>query len=317
MTMKDSLDIQLVPATQEHRSRIFEISAQVWEGDDYIHNIWEEWLKEGGFFIILYQGQVAGCAKYTEQLPAEFLMEGLRVDPTYKGKGLASATIDRMLEMVMEKDPKVLRFATSNDNVVSHHLGKKHGFGFVTSFYFRYLLKEDGWSFPREAVDVEAEAVGRKGEGAVEETAVVELGQSDLLEVLDCLEKDPNWPGAKGFLPRGWVVYQAEPAFLREQLGRGLCLAVKQNGVLQGLLLGDRDQQRPGTRDISWLSGNLEIMGQLFLEFMKRAELSGADMVDAKLVSREQLEFLERKGFNRHPGVESLEIYEKRIHRKP
>ncbi|MEW6216856.1 MAG: GNAT family N-acetyltransferase, partial [Candidatus Bipolaricaulota bacterium] len=49
------------------------------------------WLTEGGLVVAELNGDLAGFGKLTLLSPGEVWLEGLRVDPTHRGKGVAKA----------------------------------------------------------------------------------------------------------------------------------------------------------------------------------------------------------------------------------
>ncbi len=67
------------------------LSAQIWEGQDYVPGSFDDWVADRrGRFMVAYGGdQLAGFNKLTELAPGQWWLEGLRVDPAQRGRGLA------------------------------------------------------------------------------------------------------------------------------------------------------------------------------------------------------------------------------------
>ena len=58
-------EIIVARTTEDHKPGLFAVSEKIWEGEDYIPTVWDEWINEDGFYTILIRDQVVGCMKYT------------------------------------------------------------------------------------------------------------------------------------------------------------------------------------------------------------------------------------------------------------
>jgi GNAT superfamily N-acetyltransferase len=81
----------LRPAEPHDKAAIAALSAQIWEGEDYLARLFDNWVaQQRGRFILAFDGEeLAGCNKLTELGPGEWWMEGLRVAPAWRGQGIA------------------------------------------------------------------------------------------------------------------------------------------------------------------------------------------------------------------------------------
>ncbi len=130
------MPITLRPARPEDRDAILAIAAQIWGGEDYIPHVLGGWLSEGGFVVAELDGHVAGFAKMTLLSPGEVWLEGLRVDPSHRGKGVAKAIARHQLESALALRPRSIRFATAEVNVESLHIAGRQGFREVARFSY-------------------------------------------------------------------------------------------------------------------------------------------------------------------------------------
>lgn len=73
-------------------------------------------------------GEVAGLGKLTLLSPGEVWLEGLRVDPAQRGKGVAKALARHQLGAALALKPRSIRFATAEVNVESLHIATRQGF---------------------------------------------------------------------------------------------------------------------------------------------------------------------------------------------
>jgi GNAT superfamily N-acetyltransferase len=124
------------PARPDDREEAFAISAQIWDGEDYVPDVWERWLadRRGEFVVATLRGRVAGFSKLTEHGPREWWLEGLRVDPKYRGRGIARALHEYLIARAGSEGPAMLRYATGGDNLASRHLGESSGFRLVGAY---------------------------------------------------------------------------------------------------------------------------------------------------------------------------------------
>src|SRR5688572_105289 len=84
------------PVTLADRAAMLDVCATVWEGEDYLPHYFDRWVAaEGGqFTAVEVEGQVVALAKLTRIAHGEYWLEGIRVHPDYRGRGLAAALHD-------------------------------------------------------------------------------------------------------------------------------------------------------------------------------------------------------------------------------
>lgn len=300
--------------TEEHRAGLFSISRKIWEGEDYIPTVWDEWISEDGFYTILLGDRIAGCMKYTRLPRNEIMLEGLRMDPDLGGLGYASIAVEFFMGLVDQQEPSTLRFATSDENVYSHHFGEKYGFHQVASFYHRYLKgpeireKLDDIRRVMDAV-TKLNGSGRSegGEGRIRQTR-----GDDFQDVLAYLKGSEEWEPAKNLLSYGWVFYPFTEEALKGLLDSKYSFIGKQHGRITGVILADHSRQYPTDIDMSWVTGEeesvLDILTRLFLEI----DAGTVREIAGKLSTKRMAGCMERFGFHRHPRVDGTHVFEKR-----
>ncbi len=129
-------DVVVRPARLEDRAAVEAIAAQVWEGNDYLPDVFEAWVKDptGLFSVVTVREQVVGLGKLTFFPPDQWWLEGLRVDPAYRGQGIARILHHYLVNRVRQHAPGVLRYSTAADNVAIHKLAHETGFRHVATF---------------------------------------------------------------------------------------------------------------------------------------------------------------------------------------
>jgi len=262
--------IELLETLAEHRDAIFEISSQTWEEQDYIPVIWDEWAAEGGFYTILRGKRIIGCIKATDHAAGQVTLEGLRIHPACRGHGFAGDAFAGLIRLVESRRPPpvVMRFATADVNEISHHLGEKHGFSRVASFYHRFMIAggegrdegnagktpggrtcgsaarrplpvgacenpdgDMGMSAGEEEIDQDAfNTESSNTESSNAELFNAKPGEAD--EIFAFIERSREWAPSKGLFPFGWVFYSLTPQVVREEIERG---------AVEGVSLAARD----------------------------------------------------------------------------
>ncbi len=126
-------------ARREDRSEVEEIGRLTWEGHDYLPLVFDSWLEDGHFYVVEEDGKVVATAKLTLLPCGVGWMEGLRVHPSYRGRGLARELHEFLVslgrEMYSRGELESLMYATYIKNEASIHLGESTGFRVIKRFY--------------------------------------------------------------------------------------------------------------------------------------------------------------------------------------
>jgi len=134
------------PARPEDRRRMLEITANTWGDDgDYIAQVWERWLADpqGEFTVAELDGVVVVLAKLAWVGNGQWWMEGLRVDPAHRLKGIGQAMNTYQVALAKKLGGHVMRYATGIRNDGSHRIAERAGFQVLTRFVERVAEKLD------------------------------------------------------------------------------------------------------------------------------------------------------------------------------
>ena len=214
------MKIELRNAVREDRPRILEISSQIWEGNDYLPLVIDDWLADssGEFVVAVVDGVLVGFAHRRSLAPRYAWLEGIRTDPARRGTGAAKEITLHLLEAAREDGADRVGLSTHVLNEASMHIARSHGFEEVARFTNLGAEKSaPAWSAARESREVvevpldEAVAFTRKSRS-------LELG--------------------RGFVSNGWTFYpfdRTEDGALRQ--ARHL-LGVRDRGRLVAFLAG-------------------------------------------------------------------------------
>ena len=118
------------PARPEDTPAMLELTSRIWEGNDYVPQVWASWLEDpaGQLAVAERDGRVLGLGKLTRLLPGQWWEEGLRVHPDFEGQGIASHLHDYLLDLWEREYEGVLRLATASFRLSVQHLCQRTGF---------------------------------------------------------------------------------------------------------------------------------------------------------------------------------------------
>lgn len=138
--------IVLRPASQEDRAAVSHLSSQIWDGDDYIADCFDDWVADpyGRFTVAYADKELVGFGKLTRLAVGEWWLEGLRVDPAWRGQGIARLLHEDAIRTADAVAQGTLRFATSYKNVAVHKIASDSGFHHVSDHLLVELLVEGG-----------------------------------------------------------------------------------------------------------------------------------------------------------------------------
>lgn len=138
MNRRRRLDIQIRRACAEDTADVLELTSRIWDGDDYVPYVWNEWLQDplGCLVVAEYQERVVGLAKLSQSTPIDWWMQGLRVHPDFEGHGIASRLHDEVIRHWQEHGNGGLRLATNATRYQVHHLCDRSGFNKVGEYTY-------------------------------------------------------------------------------------------------------------------------------------------------------------------------------------
>lgn len=117
--------------TPADKDAVLKISSKIWEGSDYIHNVFDRWTTddEGEFTAVLRDGVIVGFSRLTWLTPTDVWLEGLRADPDANVKGIGRRLSLYYLGRLKKRtDLSSIRFATYYQNKASIITTERLGF---------------------------------------------------------------------------------------------------------------------------------------------------------------------------------------------
>lgn len=239
-------DIQLRSIVEADRSRIMEISSQIWDGGDWVPEEIDAWLqdKSGEAVAAVLDGRIIGFARRTWLCPGHAWFEGLRTDPAYAGRGAAREMTRHLIDSARHAGAKKIHLSTHIGNKASIHIIESYGFTRIAGFVLLERTIED--RIPSQS----SAAI----ESVSEEAAVRFVDRSIFLEL------------AQRRFPRGWrfFPFDVDPptaiARLETRIG------IRHNGKLMALACVRQSVDSTGSVTLNFCDGAPEVMSQLLEE---------------------------------------------------
>jgi GNAT superfamily N-acetyltransferase len=227
--MTPQTTLQIRPARPEDREAVFAMVATVWDGNDYIPLVWEEWLGDpsGPLLVGEQDGRPAALAKLTGLGAGQDWFEGLRVAPEQRGRGLARTMLGHCIELSRRRGSRVLRYCTSILNTTMHRVADDFGFRlcYLGQWYAAEPLAADEG---RKTQDEETPANNRGP--AAEVAGFSDQASRDMLEAVGVgrlaelraqLEGSALLRLTGGLYNYGWLAQELTEERLRGHLERG------------------------------------------------------------------------------------------------
>ena len=136
-TPEGHLRIRVRRGRAEDTEAVLAFTRSTWDGWDYLPDVWALWLdaRDGAVFVAEAAataghppGRPIAVGRIALLAPGESWMEGLRVDPAVRGRGVATSFQFAELTWVQAQGATVVRYATGETNEASLRLGARHGF---------------------------------------------------------------------------------------------------------------------------------------------------------------------------------------------
>jgi GNAT superfamily N-acetyltransferase len=209
--------IQVRPAQAADKSAVEGICAQIWDGDDYIPQVWDDWLADlhGELIVAEQAGKIVGIAKLSRVADNEWWMEGLRVAPAHRKQGIGAKLHTYLVEKARQISQGTLRFGTRSDNEPVHHLAAHDGFCHLAA-YHRYRAD----SLPTANVP-----------------ALRQLTEADLATAWELISDTPRYEASSGLYEDLWTWKSLTRERLADHLAAGDVWGVDLDGELSALAL--------------------------------------------------------------------------------
>ncbi len=129
-------DLTLRPAQPDDRPAMERICAHTWEWGDYLPEVWDDWLTDENGVLLIgeLQSQAVALSKVTFQTPGQVWLEGMRVHPDFRQRGIATKFLDYSLDYARTRSARVVRLATGGRNTAAHTILARAGMSCVGKY---------------------------------------------------------------------------------------------------------------------------------------------------------------------------------------
>lgn len=261
--------LEVRPAREEDREAVLAFCQQTWEWGDYIEDVWEEWLHEenGALLVALIDGQPVGVANIRMLNAEEAWMEGMRVDPAFRQRGVASALFDAQLDEAKRRGASTARLITEASNSAAIRLIERSQMRQVSAYA------------PYQAGLISAGS--KRPEGL--ETPILATS-NDLDEIIDYLNVSNIFPLAGGLYNAGFVAYSITASLIEQKVRAQQVYLLRRWERLDGLVMCEQREWHDGTQlFIGYIDGTTESISLLAYALRVMLPQFGLEIVQAHI----------------------------------
>ena len=144
-------------ARADDKEAILAFATRTWDGWDYIPEAWDSWLSapDGTILVVeageaidtaegrIERGQPIAMSRLALLSTEDGWLEGIRVDPRVRGRGVATALQVAELAWAAAQGVTWVRYATGEENEGSHRLGARHGIRVLCAWRWYARARDD------------------------------------------------------------------------------------------------------------------------------------------------------------------------------
>jgi ribosomal protein S18 acetylase RimI-like enzyme len=275
------------PALAKDKAEVMEISSHIWEGGDYLPHVWNEWLADpdGLLGVAELEGRVVGVFKLTKFQDQEWYMEGLRVHPDFRDRGIASHIHQYVLDSWRRIGSGIIRLTTASSNVKVHRMCEQSGFQRIAEFipYRAQVLDESGGKFIRAE-------------------------PNDARRAMEFVFNSQTHALSSGLINLGWVYADPQLNHLSETIDEGH--AWWWRGDLGFITIWEDEDDGERNPGIQLLACSIDKLGELLVDYRRLMDMLGYQTAGWTAPNHpEVISALEQAGFERSWDI-SLYVYE-------
>lgn len=204
--------------TQDDKQEILELSSHIWEGHDYIPDVFDDWVEDSGFYCGKLDGKIIAVDKFTKQGNGVIWLEGLRVHPDYQGKGYATKMVNGLMDIVEEHDYSTLRFLTTAEKEPVKKMAIDHGFDIKQVYKYLVIDEEDLMDFE---MDISPK---------IEQADITEADK-----ILDFIYSSEEYKENEKQYMAHWTTYDITDELIEAEIRKGNCYLIKNDGKIDSI----------------------------------------------------------------------------------
>lgn len=288
----DITSLHIRPAGPVDRQAMERVCAHTWDWGDYVPEVWEDWLADEAGLVLVgeWAGRVVALSKITFHSNGQVWLEGMRVEPDYRRRGIAGRFLEYSIDYARHAGARVVRLGTSSSNQAVHAIAARNGMVRVGTYALR--------------------SAGARPEGP----APVRLGLDRVAEVHAVLRAGPVFHHGRGLYSVDWAWQELSDRRLEELLAAEQVIGWQAAGeTLEAVAVLAVDAE-DGRLWIGLVDGTVEGVGQLARASRRVAFEIGAEKAAIMLPDLPWLmEVFEAAGYQVGDWEGQLWIFELRL----
>jgi GNAT superfamily N-acetyltransferase len=286
------MTLQVRRAQPEDRDGVLAFCERTLEWGHSIGDVWDAWLADraGPLLVAEVDGEPAGVGKVTMLSRAEAWLEGLRVNPAFRGSGVAQAMYHAAESEARRRGARVTRYGTPSWNMAIHALSERFGYRRVACF-IEYAAPAEPGELPE----------------------LLHSTESDQAEQL--LAASAGLASSGGLYDGGWHCQELRGGRLREHIMLHQAYVVRARGIPAALALVSGYEPAQGLR-VGFLGGDAPEVSVLARQLRAVGHAQGLPRVLVVLPVQGELErVVQAAGYERAWDQEMC-IYERELSRR-
>lgn len=230
---------------QQDKDRVLEISSKIWEGNDFVEYVFDEWVNdmEGEFTLGEKDGDIVGFAKYTKHSDFEAWLEGIRVDEKYANQGFGKAITQYFISRAKAEGVETIRLSIYVGSKESMKIAE--GLGFKKDGYFTNGFKE------KEKFEL------------VPSASKTVINIMSTATAWDLITRGNAYYMSNGYISYGWTFRKATYEMV-DRLVKDKCVyGVLREGKITSVMILTEDSHMDGGLNIGFLDGDMASMKEL------------------------------------------------------
>lgn len=256
------MNLNIRPAQTEDYEAVAAFCSRIWEGHDYVPQLWQEWLNDpqGLLTIATWEDIPVAVVRADLSSPGEAWLEGMRVDPGQRRRGISSALFQALMEDLARRGIRVTRLMTLWNNGPVHRMCARLGFRQVLRLRQRFRALEQGT--PSSALRPLMLEEAPLAEALLARRGVAARPTPPFLAVTG------------GLYSRGGGLWQSwNQDRLRQHLDLGQVWVWEEAGLPKAIAVVNPHRRRPGVYEVGMLEGPTGACSLLLEALVHREEI--------------------------------------------
>jgi N-acetylglutamate synthase-like GNAT family acetyltransferase len=260
-------------ARPEDREAVLAFCAHTWAEGDYIESVWDKWLTDetGALLVAELAGRPVAIAHITMIAEDEAWLEGMRVDPAVRRRGVGRVILSRALVAARELGATVARLLTGASNIAAQRLVAGFNLTRVAEVVYYQARIEPDTAVSGQSPIPPGARITHPGVGAFE-------------HIWEWLVQSNLSPLNGGLEFMGWAARGLTEPHLREYLAAGQVWLLEEWDTIQALAIAVESGGRDGDArrlEVRYVDGLSEAISRLALAL--RLEAAHARLRSARL----------------------------------